>query len=295
MSVSITSFRAKHIGQVAQNLFLTYLHRFKKLPGVVDLRRRYHLERADCVLVSYPKSGRTWLRAMLGRALQQKYQTDPGMIMRTSAFAGLDSRIPRIYVSHDDFPHNKPPEKVKKSKSKYASKRVILLVRDPRDVLVSLYFQKRFRRRGKAAYTGELDQFLGERIGGIQSLIAFYNAWAENRDVPEDLLVVRYEDIVADPTRELRRLLEFLGIDWLPDEIIEESVEFSRFEKLKKVELEGQLNHQSLKTNDAENPEASKVRRGKPGGYVDYLTSVQVADLDQTIQTQLSDFFSYYK
>ena len=54
---------------------------------------------------------------------------------------------------------------------------MILLVRDPRDVIVSLYHQRRGRHGG---YPGSLAEFLDERVGGFESLLRFYDAWADN-------------------------------------------------------------------------------------------------------------------
>ena len=86
------------------------------MPGILQLRRWYHHRRAECVLISFPKSGRTWLRTMLGRALQQHHGADPKMIMRTSSLRRLDPRIPRIQSTHDDFAHDKTPREIERKR-----------------------------------------------------------------------------------------------------------------------------------------------------------------------------------
>ena len=101
---------------------------FKKLPGIISLRRRYNLFRSDVVLVSFPKSGRTWLRVLIGRALQQHYGANENIIMKTSTICDLDSRIPKLSVSHDDFAQDKSPEEISSNKQKYRSKHVVFLV-----------------------------------------------------------------------------------------------------------------------------------------------------------------------
>ena len=70
------------------------------------------------------------------------------------------------------------------------------MVRDPRDVLVSSYFQKK-KRRNK--YNGELFDYVHEEVGSLESLLRFYNIWARNRHIPKDFLLVRYEDMHEDP------------------------------------------------------------------------------------------------
>jgi alcohol sulfotransferase len=43
----------------------------------------------------------------------------------------------------------------------------------------------------------------------------------------------------------------------------------------------------------AGNPDSFKVRRGKVGGYRDYLSDAQVAELDGLVATRLSSVFGY--
>ena len=279
----------------ATNIVLRCFARARKMPGILQMRRWYHHQRADVVLISFPKSGRTWLRSMFGHALQTHHGADPKMIMRTSSLWRLDPRIPRIRSTHDDFAHEKTPDKIEREKRQYASKRVIFLARDPRDVIVSLYYQKKFRRRPETAFHGTLKDFLSEPTGGIESIVTFYNVWAENRHLPRDFLLVKYEDMVDDPERELRRMFRFLDINWLPDAVIAEAVRFGSFDNLKKIEADNLLGHGSLRTRDRNNDEAYKVRKGKVGGYVDYLNPDQIARLDHVIETQLSDYFDCYK
>ena len=282
------------MGQLAYNL-TRRLARLKKLPGVLQLRRRYRHERADFIVISFPKSGRTWLRAMLGRALQQHYCAETEIIMRTSRLQTLDPQVPRILSTHDDFAHNKEPGQIVRDKRKFASKRVIFLVRNPRDVLVSLFFQKKYRRRRNTTYRGELSDYVYEKVGGIESIVTFYNVWAENRHVPRDFLMIRYEDMSEEPERELRRLLRFLGIDWLADETVAEAVRFASFDNLRNAEADNALKHGSLRTGDPGNVEAYKVRKGKVGGYSDYLGPAEIAYLNGVIRTQLSDYYDFYK
>ena len=70
---------------------------------------------------------------------------------------------------------------------------------------------------------------------------------------------------------------------------------FGSFGNLKKIEADNLLGHGALRTRDRNNNEAYKVRRGKVGGYVDYLNPDQIAHLDHVIETQFSDYFDCYK
>ena len=106
---------------------------------------------ADVTLVSFPKSGRTWLRLMIGRVLQQHFGTElDDSLLELERLADRDSRIPRIHAAHDGVGSWRDPRE-------YRGRRVILLVRDPRDVVVSYYYQLRYRMD---QFDGTLDEFV---------------------------------------------------------------------------------------------------------------------------------------
>ena len=108
-------------------------------------------------------------------------------------------------------------------------------------------------------------------------------------------MMIRYEDITRDPVRELGRMLGFLGIDWLAEETIGEAADFASFDNLRRIEAADALAIGSLQTRDRENDDAYKIRRGKVGGYVDYLDEREIAYLDGVIRAELSDAFACYK
>jgi len=55
--------------------------------------------------------------------------------------------------------------------------------------------------------------------------------------------------------------------------IFEEALEFSRFENMQKLEAAGVFDSKILHPGDAHDPESFKVRRGKVGGYREYLSA----------------------
>jgi len=167
----------------------------------------YRRRRSDALLVSFPECGRSWLRVMVGRAFQLHFGLpDHTDLSELGRLTELDRRVPGVLVTHDDDAHSKPPAEVERDKSRYRHRRVVLLVRDPRDVIVSLYHQLSARRD---RYHGTLAEFVNQPVGGFASLLAFYDAWAAALDVPAALLVVRYEDLHARPEAELAQVLAF--------------------------------------------------------------------------------------
>ena len=199
------------------------------------LLRWYAHRNTDVYLLSYPKCGRTWLRLMMGKAIASHFSL-PGSeeILFLKRNQRLHPDVPRIKVIHDDRPMFKAPEELEKSKARYRSKKVIFLVRDPRDVIVSHYFERNKRRAvfednpyepRDTIFEGSLLQFINNRIGGFDTLIQYYNVWERNRHIPKGFLLVRYEDLRDDPHAGLRKVLDFIGLAEISADTIAEAVE----------------------------------------------------------------------
>lgn len=245
---------------------------------------RWLSHRADVFLVSFPKTGRTWLRVMLGRALQRHFGLTGRNLLRYSQARVHHPGVPRVLATHDDSPQWKRPDEIFGDKRAYRRRRVVFLVRDPRDVIVSLYHHRANWYRGtRWAYGGSLGEFVGESLGSFDSLLRFYGVWERERDVPAGFLLVRYEDLHADPRRELRRVLDFVGVPGVPDEIVDDAVEFAAFRNMRKLEQRGALRTKALRVRDRDDPDARRVRKGRVGGHTGEFTPEEAADLDRRL------------
>ncbi|HMJ12437.1 MAG TPA: sulfotransferase domain-containing protein [Polyangiaceae bacterium] len=247
----------------------------------IELRRWLRLQRADVCFVSYPKAGRTWLRMLLGSVLQGHFGVRADSPMELESFADLDARIPRIFVTHDGVRFRSTPDELGRSKKKYAKKRVILLVRDPRDIVVSRYFHA--AKRGAAPYQHSISRFMRGRRGGYATILEFHRIWAAQLSVPRQLLLVRYEDMIDDPARELRRVLEFLELDRVPPELVAAAVAAGSFNAMRQLEERDAFNSVRLRPIDSRDPDSFKVRRGKVGGYRDYMDELDLRFLDSQL------------
>lgn len=266
-------------------------------------REQYRkLRQADCAIVSFGKSGRTWLRVMVSRF----YQLEHGLAERhLISFDNLHLRnpgIPRIFFTHDnytqDFTGNRD------SKADYRGKKVVLLVRHPADVAVSQYHQWRHRMKPRKKALNNYPRH-GEEVGifdfvargsaGLSKAIDFMNGWAGETG-SEDVLVVRYEDMRARPEQALGRILAFIGTPG-SDAQVREAVAFASFENMRKLEANSTfwLSGDRMRPKDPDNPHSFKVRRGKVGGYRDYFDDAEIALIDRLVEEQLSPVFGYGK
>lgn len=254
----------------------------------------------EVFIISFPKSGRTWLRLLLGKvfALHFGIEENDNLLM-LDELASVCSSMPKIKVTHDDDPHWKKSRELSVSKNEYAEKKVILLVRDIRDIIVSNFFEKTKREKmyytGDRKYDGDLSCYLRTDVGSVETLIHFYNIWADNRHIPSDFLLIRYEDMHRNIKVELLKVLSFLGLPKIPEQVINEAVEYTSFENMHKLEMDNAFQSFILRPGDKNDPESYKVRRGKVGGFVDYLSEVDINWINQNINSRLSNFYAYYK
>lgn len=119
--------------------------------------KKFHHKTYDVVITSFPKSGRTWLRMLTGKFIAEyigiKKKMNHNKLIELSTFADLFPEIPRIGYGHGGNSGYKKPKQLNPVKEHHKSLKVILIVRDPRDVLVSHYFSRTKRTKKKAALT----------------------------------------------------------------------------------------------------------------------------------------------
>jgi hypothetical protein len=275
--------------------------RFKAL--VPDsLLRWYAHQNTDVYLISYPKCGRTWLRLMIGRAMQRHFSLpEDENILLLNSRRRFHPQSPRITVVHDDRPMLKTPQELETDKTRFRSKKVIFLARDPRDVIVSSYFEAMHRsqvigdnpyEKRTAGFSGSLPEFIDRHVGGFDTLIRYYQIWYANREIPRDFLLIRYEEMKANPEIELQRTLDFLGLMNVDHDTITEAVAFASFENMQRMELEGRFQSAMLRPAKAVNGETYKTRKGKIGNYINYLTPLEIEILNQKMQA-LPGFYGY--
>lgn len=233
------------------------------------------------VVVSYPKTGRTWLRALVGKALVDHYRLPPDRLLDTPALTAM-AGLPVTAFVHDDAGMMRalPWHQLSPDKSRFAGQRVILLARDVRDTLVSAYFQAT-RRIG--AFDGPIGAFVRDDRFGARKVAAFYRHWYDARDVPAAFAFFRYEAMHADPGAVLAQSLDFLGVRGVPAATIAAAVEYADFGNLRRAEAEGRFAGPILSAPSSDDPESFKVRRGKVGGFRDYLSDADVAWIDARV------------
>ncbi len=260
----------------------------------------FKLQRSDWVLMSWGKSGRTWLRVMLSRAYQLKGGLPSDELLDFDNFRQQDDALPAVFFTHNNYLRDYTGNS--ESKAHFKGKRIVLLVRDPRDVAVSQFFQWKYRMRPNKKFINDYPahgsavepwDFVQDPDAGVPRIIDYFNGWAQA--VPElvDVLVIRYEDMRARPAEVLRKIFDFTGAD-ISEQQIAEAVDFAAYDNMKKMEQERHFKGSGarVKPGDQANPQSFKVRKAKVGGYRDYFTDEQCKQLDD-MMAELDPVFGY--
>ena len=210
----------------------------------------------DKYIVSYPRSGNTWLRTMLA------YLMDPTTISYPKV---RDKMLPGVSIRNAFQINRLDSPRFIKSHTWYRKniKQAVYIVRDGRDVIIS-YYHYNITRRGKdICFLRFVKDYMAGRYG---------HYWHENvlswlkdgrRKMGDNLLVVRFEDMKRDTEDVLSEVASFLEIPATSRQIVN-AVEASSIENMRKLEKQRQ--------GPIRNENASFYRGGKTKEWKEYFT-----------------------
>lgn len=266
-----------------------------RLKGVAATWRDFdRLREADVALVSFPKSGRTFVRTMLARLYQQQFGIDEREVLEFKTLRNAEPHVPRLLLTHDGDAMRRPHQ-IRINRKAYADTKVLLLVRHPGDVIVSRYHHHKHRSTDKARQRlarQPIDQYVWSEQGGVPAIVAFLNNWAEYARERDDLMIVRYRDFLQEPHETLSKVAAFIGLSASPDTIAE-AVEFARFDNLKQREREGYFKSERFGARGDGNESSFKVRSGSRRGYLSALEAGNATRLDAYVRANLDPVFGY--
>jgi Sulfotransferase domain len=221
----------------------------------------------DTFIASYPRSGNTWTRFLIANLIHPE---------RPVTFANIEKIIPDATALSSRELKRVPRPRLIKTHEYFEPRyrKVIYLVRDPRDIAVSLYnFRRKYRSVddsypieqyiAKRFLPGDLDVSWGEHVG----------SWLGTRMNQPGFLLVRYEDLLQDPTRELRRVASFLGIA-ASTETLSHAIERSSANRLRHLE---KVEHEAWVTTKGKRADVPFIAEAVAGTWKQKLPESSVA------------------
>jgi alcohol sulfotransferase len=173
---------------------------------------------------------------------------------------------------------------------------LVILTRDPRDAIVSYYYQKHTREPWLLAighmspahagdYQDSLETFVKDEVYGIRRMIEFLNIWPEY--IKDGAYHLTYEAMHKDATAEMVNVLACFGFD-LDNELLRKSVENNTFNNSLTRE---KFNVNSLYEKEVIPENGLKCRKGKAGGWRDELTDEALDIVEESIHKHLNEYY----
>jgi hypothetical protein len=185
----------------------------------------------DLYLVEFPKSGVTWLSFIFANIVLIENKVD-----KIINFYNFTDWIPDIHAMRDlAYDTNLfRGVRVIKSHSEYNPfyNKVIYLVRDPLDVMISYY---NFLTQ-QEAFKGNFEEFLVDKKSGIFAWSHHIRSWMSS-PASVSFIWIKYEDLRSDAMETLRRLFKICGEN-ISENVIKESIQRSAMENMRELEIE---------------------------------------------------------
>jgi estrone sulfotransferase len=217
------------------------------------------IRRDDVLLVSFPRSGNTWMRLLLCNLISLREWEG-----KKVDFSLLNKTMPELGVNNllAPWPYATIPRVVKTHRSysaPFRANRSIGIIRDPRDVMVSFYHYSKDR---KGLYRGDFSNFIRNPRFGLESWFRHYLSWRDHFT-----LTMTYEQMKEDTLREFHRVLDVLNVSYSED-MIREAVQRSNLASIREAEKSASL---------PENGQAIFARSGVSRQWPSYFSEQDLA------------------
>ncbi len=235
----------------------------------------------DTFLVSYPKSGNTWIRFLIANLKYPEKHPD---------FTNINELVPDPGAHSKRTLNRLPRPRTLKSHQYFDPRyrKVLYIVRDPRDVVLAEYhFGIKQRLHGEDY---PLAQYVSRFLAGDTG--HSFGSWFDNvaswyftrRDDPRFLLV-RYESLHSQPVPELAKIAKFLGVPADPGRLtfaVEQS-DGNRMRELEKTQA-----HLFSATRETR-LDLPYIRVAKAGGWRINLPQEHVARIESAWGSLMED------
>ncbi|XP_076427743.1 sulfotransferase 2A1-like isoform X1 [Peromyscus maniculatus bairdii] len=261
---------------------------FFKKEIIKECHDKFVIRDEDTVILTYPKSGTNWIIETVC-LIQTKgnpkwlqsvpiWERSPWIETPQGYSLLMNKEGPHLITSH--LPINLFPKSIFSSKAK-----VIYVIRNPRDVLVSGYFyygKKNFMKNPVSLGT-YIEWFLkGNVIYG--SWFEHTRAWLSMRK-RDNFLLLSYEDMKKDTRRTVEKICDFLGKKLEPDEL-DLVINYSSLQAMK----ENRMSHLSLVPQDVNTNPSVLMRKGIVGDWKNHFTVAQAETFGKVFQEKMAGF-----
>ncbi|KMT17006.1 hypothetical protein BVRB_2g042090 [Beta vulgaris subsp. vulgaris] len=260
------------------------------LDSTIACQNHFQAQDTDIIIASIPKTGTTWLKALLFSIFNRKnHPISESPLLKHNPhelIPQLESIIyekpenpnlslleicPKLLGTH--LPFQSLPTSIKHSNCK-----IIYVSRNPFDTFISSWLFYLNYDENESVKSDMIEEYFGKfcegkfPFGPFEDHVIGY--WKESLERAEKVFFVKFEDLKADPKVELKKLAEFVGCPFSVDEerenVIDEIIKLCSIDKLKEVEANKSGRVYSFIENKW------FFRKGEVGDWVNYLSPLMV-------------------
>ncbi|XP_034965031.2 amine sulfotransferase-like isoform X1 [Zootoca vivipara] len=252
----------------------------------LDTLEDFEIRDSDVFLFTYPKSGTVWTENILSLIYHEGHRDGTENLNLLDRFLSLEFNIrkmdyascpsPRLFASH--LPYYLVPKGLRNKSAK-----VVYVVRNPKDVLVSNY------HFSKTAVTLEevedfgifMERFLAGKV--LASLwLDHVEGWFSHRD-DFNILFLTYEEMKKDLRSSVLKLCNFLG-KRLTEKEVDAVVEQATFNKMK---ADPRANFEFLPPDIIDHSKGHFLRKGTIGDWKNTMTVAQNERFDSVFKERM--------
>ncbi|XP_010051056.2 cytosolic sulfotransferase 12 [Eucalyptus grandis] len=310
--VAISSSLPREQGWLTQHLYnyqgFWYDNHF--LGGVIWAQQHFEARPTDTLLATFPKTGLTWIKALSFAIANRHNQDLPRHTLLTknphecvpfieffayekdpiSALHALPS--PRLLSTH--IPYASLPRSVATSGC-----RIVCIVRDPKDVFVSMWsFISKVKYTDSDRPPVSLEEAFGLFSRGVSLSGPYWDHvlgyWKASLEYPNKVLILKFEDLKRETEPNVKRLANFLGCPFTPEEIdgggLQEIIKLCSIESLKQMEVNksGVFRMGTQSSGTVEN--SGFFRRGEVGDWKNHLSRQMIERLDRITEQKFEGY-----
>ena len=251
---------------------------------------------ADCdaYLISYPKSGRTWLQRLIVEAYLHKADNF-SEVKDIFDLHNYINTFPKILPTHggacweESFTVQDQNDIEAMDYQAYLAKPIVFMVRDPRDVLVSQYYHMKYRTGIKNISKHEL---IHSEVIGLPKMIAYMNKWMTlSKESTNNIKIFSYEELHRDTINTVQAVL----VQWnlsIEKTHLQAGIQRANIAQMRAKESPAAKSPWQY-TKDVNNQENYHARKGEIGEHTSFFTMEELVEIKDHIALNLDPEFTY--
>ncbi|XP_031284169.1 cytosolic sulfotransferase 5-like [Pistacia vera] len=273
------------------------------LHGIIPFQRHFQAQDSDLILITFPKSGTTWLKAITFTIVNRpRYALENSPLLTTSPHV----LVP--FLEFDLFMRNQPPSPISEdlptprifsTPTPYASLpnsvvnsncRIVYMCRNPLDQFISHWKFLIQIHQDQSKELVSFDEAFETVCNGVQGFGPIWEHvlgyWKASKEQPHKILFLKYEDLKENINFQVKRMADFLGCPFTENEkskgIVEEISKFCSFDNMKNLEV----NKTGILPSGAKYSDF--YRKGQVGDWKNYLTPSMSKRLEKVYEEKFS-------